>query len=135
MNRIALLFLFVHVGCSGDSTPPIPSATRDFVTNSNGIGTAQLFGIDFRVNVTSSGATSTSSINANLVEADQSSARKRITFGDSIAIQLDSVDESMVSFSLNDRDYGKLNVGDFVEIDEDGKVKVNGVPRSPSSAE
>ena len=114
--------------------PAFPT-TGDFVKNDKGAGTAQVFGIDFSVRVNSGGASTDFAIDANFVEPEQSSARKRFTLGDDITIQLDSIDESEVRFVFNDQDFGTLNVGDKVVIDDERNVEVNGTPRSPNSVE
>jgi hypothetical protein len=36
---------------------------------------------------------------------------------------------------FNDQNFGTLNVGDKVVIDDERNVEVNGTPRSPNSAE
>ena len=122
------------VGCSESSAPPIPPTAGDFVKNNDGFGTAQVFGIDFSVHVNASGTGTDDAIHANFVEPEQSSARKRFTFGDDITIQLDSVDASQVRFMFNDQDFGVLNVGDKVVIDDERSVEVNGTPRLPNSS-
>lgn len=135
MQTILCLLLLALVGCGGTSTPAIPPTTGDFVKNSDGVGTARVLGIDFSVRVDSSGSTTDDAIHANLVDPEQSSARKRFTLGDDITIQLDSVDEAVVRFMFNDQDFGTLDVGDKVVIDDERNVEVNGTPRSPQSVE
>lgn len=135
MQRIISLVLLALVGCGGTSTPALPHTTGDFVKNKDGVGTAQVFGIDFSVRVNSSGASTDVAIDANSVDPEQSSARKRFTLGDDITIQLDSVDESEIRFIFNDQVFGTLDVGDKVVIDDERNVEVNGIPRSPKSVE
>jgi hypothetical protein len=134
MQKIVPLVLLLLVGCGGSSTPEIPPTTGDFVKNNNGVGTAQVFGIDFRVSVNSGGASTEDSIAANFVAAEQSSARKRFTFGDDITIQLDSVNQAEVGFIFNGQNFGNLNVGDEVVIDDERHVQFNATPRLPMSA-
>lgn len=131
---LAVLFLAL-VGCSRSSPPAIPPTAGDFVRNDNGAGTARVFGIDFRVTVDASGASTTDAIDANLVDGGQSTARKRFSIGDDVTIQLDSVDASVVRFTFNEQDYGTLSVGDQVVIDAERQVEVNGAPRSPNTVE
>ena len=135
MQKIVPLVLLVLVGCSGSFTPAIPPTAGDFVKSNDGVGTAKVFGIDFRVSVSSGGASTEDSIHANFLDPEQSSARKRFTFGDDVTIQLDSVNEVEVGFIFNEQDYGKLNVGDEVVIDDERNVEVNGIPCSPKSME
>lgn len=135
MKKVIPLLLLAFVGCGETSKPTIPPTTGDFANNNDGVGTAQVFGVDFSVHVDSSGASTDDAIHANFVEPEQSSARKRFTLGDDITIQLDSVDESEVRFMFNDQDFGTLNVGDRVVIDDERNVEVNGSPRSPMPAE
>lgn len=134
MQKIILPVLLAPVGCGGTSTPALPPTAGDFVSNSDGLGTAQVFGIDFTIRTKSPGASSDDAIDARFVDSEQSSARKRFTVGDEIAIQLDSISESEVRFLFNDRSFGTLKVGDKVAIDEEQNVEVNGTPRLPTPA-
>ncbi|MCA9139005.1 MAG: hypothetical protein KDB00_19670 [Planctomycetales bacterium] len=129
------MVLLALVGCGGTSSIPIPPTTGDFVKNDDGAGTAQVFGIEFSVRVNSSGASTDDAIHANFLDPEQSSARKRFTLGDDIMVQLESVNGSQVRFMLNDQDFGALNVGDKVVIDDERNVEVNGTPRSPRPVE
>ncbi len=122
---------FMLAGCNRVSTPGIPPTPGDFVRNQSGVGTAQVFGIDFRVSVSSSGASTEDEIDANFVDVEQTIARKRFTFGEEIVIQLDSINESQVGFTFNDLDFGSLNVRDQVSIDSERNVMVNGTSRLP----
>ena len=90
MRKIISLALLALVGCGVTSTPAIPPTTGDFAKNNDGVGTAQVFGIDFSVRVNSSGARTDVAIDANFVDPEQSSAKKRLSLGDDITIQLDS---------------------------------------------
>ncbi len=135
MQKIILLTLLALTGCGGTSKPAIPPTLGDFVKNNKGIGTAQVFGIEFSVRVNSSGASTDDAIDANFVDPEKSNFRKRFTLGDDITIQLDSVDESKVQFLFNDQNYGTLNVRDKVVIDDDRNVEVNGKPRLPKTVE
>ena len=131
--------LLALVGCGRNSTSEIPSTTSaDIVSNQSGIGTAQIFGIDFRVNATSNGASGEhvyfKSSKPNSSEPDNLISRKRFTFGDDIAIQLDRISESNVQFMFNDQDFDDLNVGDKVVIDDERNVEVNGTPRLPRTS-
>ncbi len=135
MQKLMPILLLALVGCGSNSTPPIPPTSGDFVKNQDGLGTAQVLGIDFRVKAKSSGTSTQDAIQANFVDADKSTARKRFTIGDDIAIQLESVDKTEVRFVLNDQDYGSLNVGDKVVIDDERNVEVNGTRRLPKSGE
>ena len=135
MRKVISLVLLTLVGCGGTPTPAIPPTAGDFVKNNDGAGTARVFGIDFSVRVKAVSASTDDSIKANFVDPEQSSARKRFTLGDDITIQLDSVDQSKVRFLFNEQNFGTLNVGDKVVIDDERKVEVNGTPRSSNSAE
>lgn len=129
MKQLSSLLLLMLVGCSGSSAPAVPPTTGDFVKNNEGVGTAQIFGIDFRVDVNSSGTSSDDAIDANFVDTKSSSARKHFSIGDDIKIELDSIDESEVRFIFNGQDFGTLNVGDKVVIDDARNVEVNGTSR------
>jgi hypothetical protein len=85
--------------------------------------------------VNSSGASTDDAIDANFVDSEKSSARKRFALGDEITIELDSIDETEVRFIFNERDFGTLNLGDKVGIDDERNVVVNGTRRSPDSAQ
>lgn len=130
IKLVLLVVLPVIIGCSGNSAPAIPPTSGDFVKNDNGFGTAHVFGIDFSVRVNSSGASTNDSIHADLVNPQNSSARKRFTLGDDIAIELKSISESKVQFMFNDQNFGLLNVGDKVIIDDERNVLVNGIART-----
>ncbi len=135
MQRMLALLLFALAGCGGTSAPAIPPTAGDFIKTADGVGTAQVFGIHFTVSLKSGGATTDEMIAVNLTDPGQSSAKKRLTLGDDITLQLESVDRTDVRFQLNEQDFGTLHVGDKVVIDEDRTVVVNGTPRSPKSAE
>ena len=135
MQKFIPLALLLLYSCSESPAPPVPSTAGDFVDNNNGIGAAQVFGIDFSIGVTSSGASTDAAIHANFIEPEQSSAMKRFTLGDDITIQLESVNESEVRFTFNDQDFGLLNVGDKVVIDDERHVDFNGNHRSAITGE
>lgn len=135
MNKIIPVLLLLLTGCGGNVEVPIPPTAGDFVDNQNGTGTARVFGIDFQVSVEGKGVRSEGTIHANLVEADKSEATKSFTMGDDVSVQLESIDESEVRFVFNDQNYGTLQVGDKVVIDDQRAVQVNGTPRTPATAE
>ncbi|MDE0866081.1 MAG: hypothetical protein OSA98_20020 [Rubripirellula sp.] len=134
LQALLWCLLVASVGCNRSSTPAIPPTAGDFVMNNFGVGTAQVFGIDFRVNVAGSGASTEWAINISFTDATKSSARKRFTIGDDIVIQLDSISESEVKFIFNDQNFDNLNVGDHVVIDDEQNVEVNGESRLPKPA-
>ncbi len=135
MYKIIPALLLTLVGCGNNSTPAIPPTSGDFVKNSDGVGTAKVFGVEFSVNVNSSGASSSDSFRLDAVDPDKSVAQKRFTIGDDVAVELESIDESEVSFLFNDQDYGYLKVGDKVVIDDERNIEVNGSLRLPTSSE
>jgi hypothetical protein len=135
MNRLVPILALAFAGCGSNPAPTIPPTIGDFVRNNDGVATAQVFGITFRANTRSSGATTNDVIVANFLDPEMSSARKRFTIGDDIMIQLTSVDDSKVSFVFNDKDFGSLNIGDEVVIDDERNVEVNGTSRSPRPPE
>lgn len=134
MKTLILLVLFALAGCGRPSTLAVPPTTGDFVKNKEGVCSARVFGIDFSVRVKSSGASTDDAINAKFKVPETSTARKRFTLGDDITIQLDGVDESKVRFTFNDQNFGTLNVGDKVLIDDERNIEVNGTPRFPAPA-
>ena len=131
---LLLAQLFVLAGCNRSSAPAIPPTAGDYVKNQAGVGTAQVFGIDFNVSVDSSGASTEDTIDANFVDPEKSRARKRFAFGEDVVIQLESIDKSRVVFIFNDQDFGSLKVGDQVSIDLERNVEVNGTARMPNGS-
>ena len=131
MRRLVWILLLCVVGCGGTETLPIPPTEGDFVRNDNGVGTAVVFGISFRVDGDSSGASTEDSITANFVNVGESQAQKIFRIGDEIEVQLDSLSESEVEFRFNEQHFGRLSVGDEVVIGDDRKVEVNGIQRLP----
>lgn len=132
MYKIICILLLAIVGCGTQPTPAIPPTSDDFVKNGNGVGTARVFGIDFRMKTDSSGASAQTEISANFVEPERSTARKRFSLGDDVTIELESIDESQVRFVFNKQDFGILYVGDEVVIDDQRDVEVNGTKRLPN---
>jgi hypothetical protein len=53
MQKIISLVLLTLVGCGRTARPPLLPTDGDFVKNSNGVGTAQVLGIDFSVHANS----------------------------------------------------------------------------------
>lgn len=135
MKKLIPILLLALAGCGSNSTPAIPPTSGDFVENNDRVGVAHVFGIEFRVKANSRGTSAQDSIKASFVDPDKSTARKRFTIGDDIAIQLESVDESDVRFIFNDQNFGNLKVGDKVVIDDERNVEVNGTRRLPASTE
>mgnify|MGYP003647016515 CR=1 FL=1 len=135
MSKFASILLLILVGCGSSGSPAIPPTEDDFVKNENGVGTAKVFGIHFRVDVDSNGASTKDSIKANFVSPEESHATKQFSFGDEITIQLDSVNESEAKFVLNTQDFGNLKVGDEVVIDDKRNVKVNGTARPSNDSD
>jgi hypothetical protein len=83
--------------------------------------------------VNSIGSGAENQIVPDVVNPDSSTIRRQFKIGDEITIQLTTVNASEVSFILNDRNFGSLNVGDEVEIYDERKVTVNGALRLPKS--
>ncbi len=135
MKKVIAIALLSLVGCSGSTEPDIPPTSGGFVDSRGGVGTAQVFGIDFTVSVNSGGVTSEQTIHANFLDAEQSSAKSKFTFGDDLTVELESLNKTEVHFLFNDEDYGILNVGDKVSIDEKGNVTVNEDTRAPTDVE
>lgn len=125
--------LFTLFGCNSAPAPPFPPTVNDFVRNDPTGGTAKVFGINFQVETTSNGASTEFDFHANFADPSQSRAKIRFTFGDDVNVLLESIDQTKVRFQFNDRDFGTLNVGDEVTINEQRAVEVNGVIRSPES--
>lgn len=135
MRKLLPLLLLAILGCRQEVESPIPPTAGDFVSNDNGVGTAQAFGIQFRLPAAAGSATTEDLIHADFNDFDKSTASKKFTLGDDVVIELNSVDAKTVRFRLNGQDFGMLQVGNQVEIDAERQVKVNGTARSPQGAE
>lgn len=135
MHKFVPLLLLLLVGCGSNTELPIPPTGDDFADNRAGVGTARVFGIDFRVSVQGHGVSSDATFHANLVETEKSQASKSLTMGEDVSIELESINESEVRFVFNDQDYGTLHVGDEVVIDEQRTIEVNGKTRIPTAGE
>lgn len=67
-------------------------------------------------------------------DAEQTDARHCFNLGDDVSIRLEKVPGRPITFQMNGRRYGTLEVGDQVRIDRDRQVIVNGAMRQPSAA-
>ena len=124
---LSCTLLMVLVGCERKAASL--SAGPFKVDGTTGIATGQALGIDFEV----AGATGVQS------EADlkpgQSYGRVEFVLADDVKIQLEMPSGGRpITFQLNGTDYGKLEVGDKVVIDEDRNVTVNDTKRAPQSS-
>lgn len=106
-----------------------PPTNGDFVTNLDGRGTARVWGICFEV-ADPVGKASGSEFEGGLhSDLEQTDARVRIALGDDVGILLEKVPGSPITFTLNERSYGTLDVGDQVIIDKERNVTINGTER------
>ena len=135
MLRLTILIFLALTACDYGSAPRIPPSSGDYVKNAGDRSTAKVFGIDFRVSASSSGASSEGVLDADLATPQKSFAEKSFTLGDDIAVTLESIDESTVHFTFNGQNFGTLNIGDQVVIDDEEKVTVNGQSRQPIDGE
>ena len=105
----------------------------DFVKNSAGKGTAQVWGINFDV-ADPVGVSAGSHIEGTISsDFDQSDVWNEITLGDDVKIRLEKVPGNTITFKLNGKVLGTIEVGDIVVIDKKRNVMVNGTIRQPES--
>ena len=64
-------------------------------------------------------------------DPEQADARVKVKLGDDVNIQLEKVPGSPITFKVNGKLYGALEVGDKVTIGEGRKVRVNNTARQP----
>ena len=101
------------------------------VDSDTGLATGQALGIDFEV----SGASEVKS-KWDLKAGVQSYGWTEITLADDLTFQLEKLsNDSAITFKLNGRDFGNLDEGDKVVIDEGRKVTVNGATREPEAGQ
>jgi hypothetical protein len=131
---LTLLLALTGCGERKTGTGTYPPTDGDFVTNLDGRGTAKVWGIRFEV-ADPVGAASGSEFEGGLhSDPEQTNARVKITLGDDVDIQLQKVPGSPITFKLNGKPYGTLEVGDRVIIDKERNVKVNDTARQPEGA-
>ncbi len=123
--------LFAIVGCKKREIITYPPSKGDFVTNSDGLGTARVWGIDFEVAELVGGDSGSEFEGMLHSNPEQTDARIKITFGDDVKIRLEKVPGSPITFQLNGKDYGALKLADKVAIDKERNVTVNGAIRQP----
>jgi len=121
-------------GCGETKTAVYPPTDGDFVKNSDGQGTAKVWGISFDVADPVGNAAGSKFDGGLHSDPEQTDARINITLGDDVNIQLEKVPGSLITFKLNGKMYGALEVGDTVIIDKERKVKVNDTARQSESA-
>ena len=118
----------VAVGCLRPK-PTVGTPPKSQVTNINGKGTAEVWGVSFVVeNPGGNAAGGSTIVNASNGHND---SRMELTLGD-VVVQLARINEGPVSCTINDVDYGELSEGDDVKIDAERNVTVNGEARTPS---
>jgi hypothetical protein len=137
-NRLIVATFFTLilalVGCGEKKTSTYPPTDGDFVKNSDGRGTAQVWGMHFDV-VDTVGNTAGSEFEGGLhSDTEQTDGRIKITLGDDVNIRLEKVHGSPITFKLNGKMYGALEVGDRVLIDKERNVKVNDTARQSEGA-
>ena len=128
-SRLALscTFLMALVGCERNESSL--SAGPFKVNGTTGIATGQALGIDFEV----AGATGVQS--EWDLKPGQSSGRVEVALADDGKIQVELLSGGRpITFQLNGTNYGTLEVGDKVVIDEDRNVTVNDTRREPQSS-
>lgn len=126
-SKLALFgTLFVAlVGCQAETTS---LSSGSFNVNGNtGVATGEALGIYFEV-ANATGVQSKALLKAG--QPEHTSARTEITLADDAVIQLEMLESgSPISFQLNGKEFGTLNEGDRVVIDENRNVTVNGITR------
>ena len=125
--------LFTIASGCGNTISTYPPSIDDYVKNSDGRGTAQMWGITFDV-VEPVGTSAGSSFDGSLsTDPKKTDARVDITLGD-VEIRLDKTPGNPITLTVNGNDLGTLEVGDTVSIDKDRNVQVNGAAREPENA-
>jgi hypothetical protein len=117
-------------GCGNDLYPPTGG---DFVTTSSGYGTAQAWGIDFEIKNTGGGGAMVGAFGGRSIDPEKTDARKEITLGQ-YAIVLEKVPGSPITMTINEQEYGTVEIGDSIKI-ASVVVRVNGVIREPEVEE
>ena len=121
-------------GCGEKKAGTFPPTDGDFVRNSDGRGTAKVWGMKFDV-ANPVGSAAGSKFEGGLhSDPEQTDARIKITLGDDVNIQLEKVPGISITFKLNGKMYGALEAGDNVIIDKERNVKVNDAARQPEGA-
>ena len=112
-------------GCGEDTRDTYPPSSGDYVKNSNGLGTARVWGITFDV-VEPVGTSAGSHFDGSLSsDPEKTDARIDITIGD-VVMRLEKIPGRPITFEFGGMAYGTLEVGDKVTIDKERTVRVNG---------
>lgn len=127
MTLSALLLAFA--GCGEKKTATHPPTDGDFVRNSESRATAQVWGMHFDVADPVGTAAGSESEGGLHSDPEQTDARVKVTLGDDVSIQLEKIPGRPITFQLNGKPYGTLEVGDRVVIDKERNVKVNDTAR------
>jgi hypothetical protein len=106
-----------------------PGAGGDYVRSGDGQATARIEGIEFTVIAPGSGRTGSSSRSSVGVLPGTSETRHEVTLGD-VVIVVEGRD-GRLTLSVNAADYGPVNRGDSVLINEAREVFINGQRRLP----
>ncbi len=135
MNRFAFVVclssLMVFGGCGQEEIGTYPPSSGDFVENLDGRGTAKVWGIEFEV-LSVVGSLTRSQFEGGLhSDPEKTDAQIDINLGDDVAVHLEKRPGSGITFQLNGKSYGSLEVGDKVLIDSERAVQVNDVSRQP----
>ena len=120
--------LVAIAGCGNDATPVDVGPFS--VDGDTGVATGQAFGIEFNA----AQATGVELTSGTLNESG-TSQRAQITLAADLRIELQTVDGAAgFTFQLNGRDFGTLQTGDAVAIDEERNVTVNDEKRTATEA-
>lgn len=125
--------LAVHIGCGQNTATPYPPSSGDYVKNFDGRGTAKVWGITFDVAEPVGRSAGSRFDGSPSNDPEKTDARIEITIGD-VKILLEKIPGSPITFGFNGDNYGTLEIGDKVSLDNERNVKVNGSERKPEEA-
>ncbi len=124
-----VLLIAALSACGKKEQVEVQTAQADFVQNSGDEVTADVWGVQFEV--ASPVGTSAGSTMEGMLHSDsgQNDALMKLTMGDDVTVLLEKRGTDTIAFTFNEEKHGTLEEGDFVTIDEDRIVMVNGFVR------
>jgi hypothetical protein len=96
-------------------------------------GTARVWGIQFEVAEPVGGGAGSKFEGTVHSDPELTDARNTFNLGEDVNVRLEKVPGRPITFQMNGKRYGTLEVGDEVSIDKERNVTVNGETRQPAS--